>query len=161
MSLIPRTTSRGVTIYWVVFRWRGKQVWEKSGTDKRAGLRLDEKRRKEVKAGTYQPDRQKRATTFRQWAEEWCERRDNRSAHDDVQRIKDHVLTRAWLADLPLEDLAPRHMQQLVDELRRTPLATTGKPPAAKTLANIYGAVRTCVRDARIAELVPDRKSVV
>ena len=68
MSVVPRKLDTGGISYWVVFSWQGKRVWERSGPDRRAADRLDERRQREVKAGTYVPPRSRTATTFGQFA---------------------------------------------------------------------------------------------
>jgi integrase len=153
MAVVKRKRVGGV-VYWISFTWNGKRVWERAGKDRREAERLESRRLSEVRAGTYQPEGQRRATTFKQWGEGWAERRNNRSAADDVSRLDRFVFTRPWLADLPIADLRPRHIVRLVEELKATTSDATEAVLSPKTVANIYGTVRTLVRDARTAEVL-------
>lgn len=152
--IVVRQRLRGV-VYYVVFTWHGKRVWELAGGDKRAAKMLETKRLRDVKEGTYEPERAKEATTFGQWARQWLDTRNVRTAEDEDRWLRDYVLTREWLERLKLLDLEPRHMERLVDELKETPKRTKpGELLSAKSVANIYGIVCTLVRAGRIQGLI-------
>ena len=153
MAVHPRKRVGG-TIYWISFYWQGKRVWERSGKDRREAERLDSRRAAEVRSGSYQPPCDRKATTFKQWGTAWVERRTNRSVTDDATRLDLYVFSRPWLADLPIGDLRPKHLVRLVEELKAAVSECTEKVLSPKTVANIYGTVRTLVRDARTAEVL-------
>lgn len=147
MAVVARQRKNGVT-YYVVFDWQGKPVWERSGSDKRAAQRLETKRKAEVRDGTYKPEAgTSRATTIAQYAAHWGAARTNKTAKGDRDRLRDHVVKREWFASLRLEDVEPSHIKRLVDEL-------TATVKASKTVSNIYGVVRTMLRDALIDGLI-------
>jgi integrase len=154
MSVVPRKLDTGGISYWVVFAWQGKRVWERSGPDRRAADRLDERRQREVKAGTYVPPRSRTATTFGQFAKTWAEKRKNRNALDELRALEKYVFTRDWLMNLPLAEVRAGQIFQLVSELKQTISDTTKKALSPKTVANIFGSVRTMFRDARLADLM-------
>jgi integrase len=147
MAIVGRTNAKGETIYWIVFSHAGKPVWERVGPNRRKAELAEVKRKKQVKRGEYTHGGFTPATSFGRWIEHWCESRQTRNAKREVNSLRRHVLTRTWLARTALHDLRPRHMTRLADELVAAGIS-------AKTAANIYGVVRTCVRDARMLELV-------
>lgn len=149
------------TVYYATFKWQGKRVWEKSGTEQREAHRLEQRRKQEVAMGTYVPGSESGATTVRQYAGQWLDNRSNRTADDDRSRIETHVLTRAWFADMPIRDVRPKHVLRLVQELKTTVSAATGAPLAVKMVANVYGAVRTMFRAARFDELTSEDPCVL
>jgi integrase len=152
MSVVARKRKNS-TVHWIEFTWQGKRVWERVGTDRREAVRLERQRRAEVKAGTYVPRAQSKATTVGQYARGWLDSRTNRTASDDRRWVEDYVLSREWFAALAIIDVRPRHIGQLVGELKKTVGKKTAKLLSGKSVSNIYGAVRTMFRDARIAEL--------
>ncbi len=152
MAIVTRKDSDGKPIYWIVFPWQGKRVWERAGRDHRGAERLEAQRKREVKAGTYQP--KGKATTFAQYGQEWAERRKGRNAKDERAALRRYVFARSWLAELPLRELRPKHMIQLVAELGASVSEETEKPLSPKTVANVYGVVRTMIGDALRLELV-------
>ena len=129
MSVVARRRARGTTFY-VVTRHEGHSYWERSGTERRAAERLDARRKREVRNGTYVPPSASGALTVAGYAKRWLARRSNRTVRDDRQRLRDHVLNRQWFADLRLEHVSVRHVRRLVDELNQGDLAH-------KTLVNI------------------------
>lgn len=148
MAIVPRLLRSGKTVYWVVFSWLGEDVWERSGTDKREADRLETQRKREVRDGTYMPPKNRKATKTGPYLEQWGSERTNKTAKDDRQRLRDYVLVREWLVSMPLRDVRPMHIIQLVKELQATDMAP-------KTVSNTYGAVRTAFHDAVIKELIP------
>jgi integrase len=153
MAVIGRKTKRGIT-YRVVFRDANrKQVWEPAGSDRRFAESLDRQRRREVREGTFA--RGERPTMpFGEFLVEWGKARRNRNALDDRRTIETHLRSRSWLADLPCEELRPRHTEQLVRELLETVSSQTGRPLGEKYVSNIYGLFRTACSDARRKELM-------
>src|SRR5262245_40412969 len=151
MSVVARKGKRA-TVYWVATSVPGREqpYWRRSGTDRRAADRLDAELKRQVKAGTFQPEHRSGAVAVRTYANDWLSKRQNRTKKDDAQRIRDFVLcdARDWFASMRLDDVRPRHIIQLVREIRAE--GRIGE----KSLSNTYGAVRTMFRDARIDELV-------
>ena len=153
MAVVARKRAEGTTFY-VVVAWQGKRVWERAGTDRREADRLERRRKAEIAAGTYVPPSESRATTLRQWAASWLDARENRTAADDRARLERHVLTRPWLADMAIDQVRPKHLVRLARELGDTTSDVTGKTLSPKTVAHVYGTLRTMFRDARIEERV-------
>ena len=54
MAVVPRKIKNKL-VFRVAIRWKGKQYWETAGTDRREAERLEARRKREVKAGTYVP----------------------------------------------------------------------------------------------------------
>ncbi len=147
MSLVARKRARNRTVYYVVIQWKGKRYSENAGGDEREAGRLNSKRERERKAGTYVPPEQRQRLTVAAYAELWMAKRTNRTADDDRQRIEDYILTRDWLSRLLLEDVGTRHSKRLVEELN-----TTGR--SHKSIVNIYGAYSRMMRDALLEERI-------
>ncbi len=142
MSVRTKTTKAG-SVYYVETRG----TWERIGSDKREAQRVNARRKKELKAGTYQP-RSTGAVTVRKYFEGWLAGRTNRSAELDHAHLK-HVLSREWFADLKMEDVRTPLVQRLVNEIK------AGPPKLApKYIANIYGSLHAGFRAAVRAETV-------
>jgi integrase len=153
MAIAKRVGPRG-TVYWIDFGWQGRRVWERAGSDKRAAERLLTQRRREVTEGTYLPPGESRATTFGQWVGDWLDKRRNRNADNETSMVRRHVMSREWLTGKSLVELRVGDMTRLVAELRGAVSPKTGKPLSSKTVANIYGSIRTSLTDARRGELL-------
>ncbi len=152
MAVRVRQTKKG-PVYWIAFQWKGKRVYERSGTDRRVAERLERQRRTEVKDGTYTPKAESVATTVGQFAQGWLDKRRNRSADDDRRWLKIHVLPREWFASTLIVDVRPRDIAKLVEEIKLAPTKETGRPLSGKSISNVYGVLRTMFRDARLAEV--------
>lgn len=153
MAIVPRKRDHGRRIiYYITFSWNGKRQWERVGSDRTEAARLEKKRKREVKDGTYQPHLSPE-TTLATYVETWVRRRTNRTKGTDEAHLRRYVLTRDWLAGLKMRDVRPRHIIQLVEELKRTTSEATGKLLSHKTVSNIVGVLATLFRDARIEEL--------
>lgn len=140
---------KSTTVYYVTFVWNGKQIQERAGTDKRQALQLERQRKREVRDGTYRPDKKSGSMTLAAYAAQWIEqrkRRGVRSVHDDETRLRLHVLPA--LGKRRIDSIARKDIRELVERLR-----TTGTL-APKTVRNVYGVTRTLFRDAMIEELV-------
>lgn len=156
MAVVSRKrggSGRRYVVYYVTFTVDGKRVWERSGSDKHEARRLEKKRQREVEDGTYRPQ-MSASTRFRTYAEAWLKRRTNRAKKTEASNLRRYVLTRDWLAELAMHDLRPKHVIRLVEELKVTVSATTGKVLQQKTVSNIVGVVSTLLRDARIEEIL-------
>lgn len=156
MTVVARKRGHRTTHY-VVVTWRGKRIWENVGADKREAQRLDKRRRAEVKDDTYVPPK-RRGQTVARYAETWLASRRSRSVDAERHYLEQHVLVREWFAGLKMEDVRGSHIAKLVAELkavvsrRRLPEGVKAKPIAPKTVANIYGVVRTMFREAAARE---------
>lgn len=137
---------------WIVFRdAQGKRKW------KSTSLRVGQEREAErVLAAVEAAIEAGRATgldpetvTLRQWAAEWIQRRRARGVRtvgDEEARLRDHVLP--VLGDERMADLRPRQIRALVHRLRTGPLAP-------RTIRHVYGALRGCLTEAVVEDLIP------
>lgn len=153
MSIVARKGGGAGTIYWVVFTWKKKRVWERSGANRADAVALEKRRLREVAAGTYET---KLTGHMRagEYVQEWAQSRTNRNAHREANLLDLHVVNREGFADVPLQDLEPSHMLDLVAALKQAVSEETGKPLATKHVANIYGLVRKAMREARVRRLI-------
>jgi integrase len=137
---------RHMTTYYVATPFAGKVWWERSGHDKREAERLDAQRKRELKAGTFQPNVPKQSWTVAVFIADWGAKRKNVSAADDRRNLARYAALPEF-ASLHLADVRPRHViaatQKLLD----------AGTVSAKTVLNAYGTLTTMFRDAVIAEL--------
>jgi integrase len=148
MGLFTRRR-RSATVYYISFVWNGRQIQERAGTDKRLAQQLERQRKREVREGTYRPDRKSGSTTLANYAEGWIDarkRRGLRTASDDEGRLRVHVLP--ILGQKRIDSVSRKDIRELVERLRAK------ADLASKTVRNIYGTLRTLFRDAVIEELV-------
>jgi integrase len=143
MAVRTKTTKAGI-VYYVETRGH----WERVGSDKREADRLNARRKKEVKAGTFHP-RVTGGVAVGRYLAKWLDEKTNRAAGQDRTHIETHVLTRDWFAKLKMEDVRPLHFQQLVNEIKAGPPMLAGK-----YIANIYGSVRAAFRTALRQEVI-------
>lgn len=143
MAVREKMTKAGI-VYYVDTRGH----WERVGGDKREAQRLNERRKKEVKAGTFAPT-VSGAITIGRYLETWLDGKTNRSAGQDRTHIEHHVLPREWFAKMKMEDVRPPHFQQLIKEIKAGP--PTLKP---KYIANIFGSLRAAFRAALRQEVI-------
>lgn len=153
MSIEARKGRMGTTYRIQFTDATGKRVKESAGKDKREAERLLAQREREVRAGTYRREGQTAATRVRTFAREWLGRRDARNALNDVSSMERFILSRKWLADMPIGLLRPMHSAQLIAELRNTPGAT-GTQLSDKTIKNVFALFRTMCREAQMRELI-------
>ncbi len=118
MALVERKKANGKLSYRVATRWRGKVYFELSGTDKREAQRLDERRKREVKAETYQPPSTKKIVLLCEFADEFLAGRKTRSIKDELRWYRKHVEPREWFSRLRLEEVNHGHVERLVAEIR-------------------------------------------
>lgn len=117
MAVVTRKRQKQTT-YYVTFLHEGKKVWENAGHDEREAQRLNRRRHRELKAGTYRPTGLAEQPTVGDYGEAWLDRRTCRWAESEATYLRTHVLSRPWFANLLVEDLEPRHMMQLATELK-------------------------------------------
>jgi integrase len=148
MAIVRRKGRTGKVVYWVKFRWLGKDVWERSGTNERNAIALDNRRKREVANGTYQRTRTGR-TSAGAWLTEWIDKRTNRTVENDRALLKHHVLPVAWFTELEVGELSKtKHILRLVEDIRRA--GRLGE----KSIATVVGIVMQAIRSACVAELV-------
>lgn len=140
---------------------RGNRLWlrlkDRSGkwVDRTTGLavgREDEARRQlERIQRTLAAEREVAPTgklSVKAWSERWLEQRRRAGldgeGHDET-RLRLHVLP--TLGRLPLAEVRPRHVLEVVERLTRA-----GNAP--RTIRNVYSVVQSLYRDAMIADLV-------
>lgn len=152
MAVIARKRAEGRVTYYVCVRWRGKKHWENAGTDKREAVRLNARRKAEIKSGTFHP-KLGAETTVRTYAEAWIERRKNRNADNDASVLRRLVMERDFGA-LKMDDVRPRHVAQLLADLRAVKSDATGGRLSEKYIANVIGLLSTMFRTAKLEEVV-------
>lgn len=153
MAVVARQRKSGV-VYYVNYLADGKERWEKCGTDRREAERLERRRRTEIANGTYVPRGATGAVTVKSFADGWMKKLNNRNVESDRRNLEQHVLSVSWFASLRMEDVRPRHVIQLVEELKAKVSKTTSKPLATKTVSNIFGVLHTMFRDALLGEVI-------
>jgi integrase len=147
MAVVARKRRNGV-VYFVATRWKGVIYWERSGTEKREADRLSERRKREVKAGTFQPPalRSSHLPVSRHLTE-WAKARTTRSARSGLEGYYVGYFTKAeWFSSMPLEDVRPRHVIQLTKDLQAE--------RAAKTVTSTISLLGVFFRDMVIAETI-------
>jgi integrase len=145
MAVRERKTKDGIS-YDVATYFNKKQFWEHAGKDKREAQRLDAKRKREIKDGTYSPRAPgtKGTPTVVGFIERWGNARTNVSADDDRRNLA-RFLKVPEFAGMHIDDVRARHVIGALNALKGT--------VKLKTLQNAYGTLRTMFRDARIEEL--------
>lgn len=125
-------------------RWRQKAVNLPDTPENRAKaeellaeLRVGLKAREDV--GSSSP------VTVRSWGAKWLKGRTGPDHDNDEARLRLHVYPR--LGALPLDEVRPRHIVEVVDALK-----AAGKAP--RTIRNVYSVVKAMFRDARIADVL-------
>lgn len=154
MAVIERR-HKHKTSYWVATSVRGMKHWELSGTNKRAAQDLDRQRRREVKEGTFRPDRLTPAVSVNTYAAQWLDGRRNRNAQNDRRLLELHVLAVPWFASLPMGDVRPKHLLKLIAELR-----AAGRL-SEKSISLTLDLLRVMFRDAVIGDTLAATPYVV
>lgn len=147
MAVVERKRKSGPAMYYVVLAWQGKRLWKRVGTHKAEALAKERTWKEQISSGLFSPDDALPASpTLGEYAPVWLGKRTNRTAENDAALVRDHVLAHP-IAAVRLSDVRPRHVLELVNQLRP-------KGIADKTIANVLGVLRVLFRDAQIAELV-------
>jgi integrase len=153
VAIVPRKTKAGV-VYWVATScpaYPGGPWFERvdhAPHDRREAERLDARRRKEVKAGTYRPPAARTGRlTVRAYAERWLAQRTNRSAGHDAYLIRVVLAGAPELAGMPLEDVRAHHVLAAVKGMPKTRAKTT--------IANAFTVLGSCFAAAVLQELIP------
>lgn len=85
--------------------------------------------------------------TVESYARSWLDRRKTKTVNDDRARIENHAMPR--IGHLPLADVRPRHLRDLIMELR------DAGELAPKTIRQVSGVLHTMFKSAVIEELIP------
>lgn len=83
--------------------------------------------------------------TVRSWGARWLKGRSGPDYDNDEARLRLHVYP--VIGSMPLDEVRPRHLVELVDRLR-----AAGRAP--RTVRNVYSVVKAMFRDARIADVL-------
>jgi integrase len=148
MAIVERPTKKGI-VYWVVTRGHGERV----GFDRREAERVNARRKKEVKAGTFAPE-VSGAVTVGTYLQRWLDSRTNRGAVTDKSLIRNHGLTCAWLCAMRMDDVRPKHAKKFVLELQAKVSTKSGKSLKPKYIANINGAMKSAFSAALLDEVI-------
>ncbi len=126
---------------------------ERVGFDKREAERLDARRKREAKAGTFTPE-VTGAVTVRAYLTKWLSERTNRGSVTDKSLIRNYGLTCAWLCEMRMEDVRPRHAKKFVIELKEKVSQKSGTLLKPKYIWNISSAMKTAFRAAVLDEVI-------
>ncbi len=137
---------------WLRFKLGGKWVGRKTDLkpgQEREAQRLLEKVEARTSGDPILADGVTGPVTLARYARKWLERREGivRTVSDDEARLRLHVLPH--LGAMKLDEVRPRHVRDLVRDLRRTELAP-------KTIRNIHATLRSLFEDALVDELVDE-----
>lgn len=147
MAVVPRKRKSGI-VYFVATRWRGRVYFERVGAERREAERLSDRRKREVAAGTFQPPAGRApSATIASHAARWLELRRTRSAKLGNEAYLMGYVTSTALGAMALDEVRPRHVVALVNELSAR--------LAPKTVTSAISLLGVMYRDAVIAELVP------
>ena len=137
---------RRMKVYYASFqRGDGEWVHERSGTNKRDAKALEAQRKREVQEGNYRGPGPSATVTLRTFGEEWLAKRRNKTRAKDAQRMRDHVFPR--LGNRKMNDLKHSECLDFVGELLSSGMSV-------KTAKNVWGTLRTCLRDAKFANVI-------
>lgn len=138
MAVLERKYKRFSTFY-AVNTWKGKQVREKVGRNKRAAESRDGAMQREIESGTYVPPASRARDTVGGFADFFTEGRDNPYSADERRMIRLYVKPRAWLVGMHLDDWTPAHTEQLLRELRAERKEDGSRRLSDKTIGNLFG----------------------
>lgn len=149
MAVVTRQTKKG-PVYWVFTQGHGERV----GMNRQAADRLNERRKKESKAGTFRPVVTGGATV-RSFLTKWLNARENRSAELERTMLRVHVLDGCpWLCAMKMEDVRPIHAKQFIQELKLKISQKSGKPIKPKYVANVNGVMKAAFNAAILDEVI-------
>jgi integrase len=83
--------------------------------------------------------------TVRSWGARWLRGRTGPDGGNDEARLRLHVYP--VIGNMPLDEVRPRHVVELVDRLR-------GAGRAPRTVRNVYSVAKAMFRDAQIADVL-------
>lgn len=155
MAIVSRQLKRNRMAHWITFSFQGRTIWEHGGNNLRDAKALEAKRKDEVAAGTYFPtSKPSPATTVGKFAEDWIAGRTNRNAKSERSMFTRHVMTFSTFMAKPIGDVRKSDVNALVDLLKKKALAP-------RTIANLYGLLRTMFVEAETVDLVAVNPCVV
>lgn len=139
MGVFARKTKRG-PVFWISFMFRGRQVFERSGRDKRAAEQLFRQRKREIAEGRYQDGKTATGGTLvRTYAQRWL---DGRQVRDNSLRNERwgmrYILDS--IGDLRMDDLSPATIDNLVKDVKRLDLAPRSKRSILRTARTMLNA---------------------
>lgn len=135
--------------YEIHFRYEGRTIFERAGTDFRAAVRLRRHRQEEVRNGTFSPEqRTPDGMTVEAAITRWVDLRrgDVVTVATEEARFRDHVFPN--IGAMPIRAVRTKHILDMLDAWKVTPSPKTGKPIAESTRANVWGALMTFWDDA-------------
>ena len=88
--MFGRKRASGKVVYYATAMLNGEQYCELVGTDKREATRVEARIKREIRVGAFQPKALRTGSvTAGRYAATWGAQRDNRTASDDRQRLRD------------------------------------------------------------------------
>lgn len=153
MAVVTRIRKGGKKTYYVKFVWHDRTIWEHAGHDLRVARSTNAQRLREVREGCYDPEL-RTVPTFREYSEKWLDKRTNRNREEDRRVFGRHVLDKAWFVDAKIDTLRAPQLRRLLEEWRATVSEATGAVLSTKSVANIYGLVRSVFLHAAKSEVI-------
>jgi integrase len=157
MAVVPRKQKQKTT-YRVAVYVNGKMQFEPALTDKHEAKRLEKRRKREVKAGTYQlPPARMGSIRFQSFAERFFDGRKNRNATSERRQVELHALSIKWFAEKPMDEVEPPDFLRLVKEMRLKRKIVGDlefRAVGEKSIANIMGTIRTIFGDAHFNQVI-------
>lgn len=146
MAVVTRYLKDRTPVFWVVTKGHA----ERSGLDRRAAERLDARRKKEVKNGTYSPIGSV-GISIGKYLSGWLDERKGRSIRVERSYLENHVLKREWFCSIRMDDAAPKHIQKLIEEIR-------GEAKIShKTIQNIFTVLSSAFSSAERKDITKRR----
>lgn len=143
--------------------WRTKA----SGLDvgqERAAQKMLERLDARIRAGLEVDGSFSGPLTVRRYAESWLGKRRERGllTKDTETHLREHVLPR--IGSMPLHEVRPRHLRQLIDELRRKrskSARSKGQVLKPRTVRHVYSTTRNLFADAAVDELIDQTPAIL
>ena len=88
--MFSRTRANGKVVHYATYMFKGEQLNELVGTDKREAERRENLRKREIREGRFIPGKRTGAMGAAAYSKAWGNARTNRTADDDRQRLRDH-----------------------------------------------------------------------
>ena len=157
MAVVPRK-QKGKTTYRVAVYVKGKMQFEPALTDKHEAKRLEKRRKREVKEGTYQaPPARLGTIRVKAYAERFFDARNNRNAKSERRQVELHALSIQWFAEKPMDEVEPPDFLKVVKEIRAKRKIVGDlefRAVGEKSIANIMGSIRTMFGDAHFNQVI-------
>jgi integrase len=143
-SIIVRRGSFYLSVRDAEGRWRQRATGIPALPERRADA---ERLLAEVRAGlkAHADVGEPGPVTVRSWGGRWLKTRTGPDRVNDEARLRLHVYP--LLGSMPLDEVRPRHLVEVVDRLR-----AAGRAP--RTVRNVYSVMKALFRDARIADVL-------